>query len=322
MKVNQINVENYKVKRNKKTKWQNETNHDVLQMYDRLFIVAMSVFEWEGLPTSVDEIYLEKEIINMGSVVFFKDEDMFDTEGEGVHLALKYMPSYQLDVYGTPMVRRAYADNRAKYRKTLTEQNSVIIYDNVRKISFASIIYDFAVRLVKVQKVINQNLEQQKRPYIIGASEELKGQMETFFADVSDNKPYFMVKDTFLEQLRESFNVFPMSADLIVNELNDYYDAIWNEFMTFVGVGTNASPKRERLVSAEVSSVNEQAQAFASARFKTRQRACKLINEKFGLNVSVRYAFDKEDGKEGDEDGTVYNKTDRSVEKPDGNKER
>lgn len=322
MKVNQINVENYKVKRNKKTKWQNETNHDVLQMYDRLFIVAMSVFEWEGLPTSVDEIYLEKEIINMGSVVFFKDEDMFDTEGEGVHLALKYMPSYQLDVYGTPMVRRAYADNRAKYRKTLTEQNSVIIYDNVRKISFASIIYDFAVRLVKVQKVINQNLEQQKRPYIIGASEELKGQMETFFADVSDNKPYFMVKDTFLEQLRESFNVFPMSADLIVNELNDYYDAVWNEFMTFVGVGTNASPKRERLVSAEVSSVNEQAQAFASARFKTRQRACKLINEKFGLNVSVRYAFDKEDGKEGDEDGTVYNKTDRSVEKPDGNKER
>lgn len=321
MTIKPIKVDNYKVKRNSKNKWETETSHDILRMYDRLFVVAMSVFEWENLPTSVNEIYLEKEIINMGSIVFFKEEDMANEVGEGVYLALKYMPSYRLDVYGEPLIRRAFADNHGKYRKNLNEKESVIIYDNVLKISFADIIYDFAKRLVDVKKIIQQNLQQQKTPYIVGATEELKGQMETLFDDAYNNKPYFLVKPDVLEELREMLQVYPTNAELIVNELNDYYDALWNEYMTFVGVGTNASPKRERLVSAEVSSVNEQATAFANARYKTRLRACKLINEKFGLDVQVAYAFNKEEEDGGEVDGTVHDKALGNTEKPKPSKE-
>lgn len=302
-----IKIENYKVKRTKRNQWNFENDIMLSEMYDRLMLVAMSVFEWENLPSSVDEIYLERELVKMGQLVFFKEEDMQsgnESEGEGVYFALKFMPSYNLDVYGNPVVRRAYADNYAKYRKNLTQKDSVIIYDNVLKMSMDNIIYNFAKHLTTIKSIIKQNLEHQKRPYLIGADAQLKNELDLFFNQVSEMKPYFMIRKETLADIRTAIQVYPTNVELLSNELNDYYDAVWNEFMTFVGVGTNASPKRERLVSAEVSSVNEQAQAFANARFKTRQRACKMINEMFNLNVNVRFAFDKMEG--GAEDGTVH----------------
>lgn len=317
--MNKINIENYKVKRKSLTHHDFKTFKDARHMYDRLYMLAMSVFEWEGLPLTVDEVYLERTIIKMGSIVFFKDEDMVSDDNnlgvDGEYLALKYMPSYRLDVYGNPVVRRAYADNYARYRKTLSEDDSVIIYDNVLKISLDEIIYDFALRLSNIKAVIDLNLQQQKRPYIIGANEQLKAQMEEFFRQVDNNKPYFIVKDTMMDTLRDAFNVFPTNTDLIVNELQDYYDAIWNEFMVLIGLGSNVSPKRERLVAGEVDGVNEQAQAFANARLKSRQRACDLINKKFpGLNISVTFSFDKQET-EGENNGTIHDKNLGSVEK-------
>ena len=181
------------------------------------------------------------------------------------------------------------------------------------KISLDEIIYDFALRLSNIKAVIDLNLDQQKRPYIIGANEQLKAQMEELFRQVDNNKPYFIVKDSMLDTLRDAFNVFPISTELIVNELQDYYDAIWNEFMVLVGLGSNASPKRERLVAGEVEGVNEQAQAFANARLKSRQRACKFINKKFNLDINVKFSFDKNDEKEGEDDGTVHSTNSRST---------
>lgn len=318
--MNEIKVENYKVKRKSLTHHEFKSFKDARHMYDRLYMLAMSVFEWENLPLTIDEVYLERTIIKMGSIVFFKDDDMVSSGTslgiDGEYLALRYMPSYRLDVYGTPVVRRAYADNYARYRKNLTEDDSVIIYDNVLKISLDEIIYDFAIRLSNIKNVIDLNLQQQKMPYIIGANEQLKQQMEEFFRQLDSNKPYFIVKDSMLDTLRDAFNVFPISTDLIVNELQDYYNAIWNEFMVLVGIGTNASPKRERLVAGEVDGVNEQSQAFANARLKSRQRACKLINEKFDLDVKVRFSFDKQEGV-GEEDGKIHDQNTRSPEKPD-----
>ena len=60
--------------------------------------------------------------------------------------------------------------------------------------------------------------------------------------------------------------------------------------MIFVGIGTNVSPKRERLVSSEVESVNEQSSVFAQARLKARKRACEQINLMFNLSIEVDYA--------------------------------
>ena len=48
--------------------------------------------------------------------------------------------------------------------------------------------------------------------------------------------------------------------------------------------------KRERRVTDEVKQFDQQANALANIGLSQREQACKLINDMFGLNVSVRLA--------------------------------
>lgn len=302
MTLKPVSIENYKVKRRKMESYEWENNYAVKRMYDRLMLVAVSVFEWKNLPDSIDEIYLEKTLLRHGTILFFEDKYMAENgEGEGTYLTLKYMPSYKRDVYGNPIVRRAYSDDHEHYRQNLTHKDSVIINDNVMQTVFTDIIYDFAVHLVDIKEVIKKNLEHQRLPYIIGATDEMKSELQEFFRQKTHNKPYMIVKERMVKDLREALALYPTNAEFIGDKLQDYYDSVWNEFMVMVGIGTNASPKRERLVASEVDSVNEQSQVFAMSRLKSRQRAVKLINKKFDLNIEVDYQFG------GNEDGTVHN---------------
>lgn len=290
--VSKIKKENYQFKRNSLERYEKISEDRVRRIYERLYLVAMSVFEWKNLPPSIDPLFLERNLITHGSLVFFKDDDMKDslTDDTGVYWVMKYMYSQYRDVYGNPVQRRAYADHGVPYRKELDNKNSVIIYDNILRTQFDDIIYDFARQLSEVKAIIDSNLDKQKIPYLVAGNDELKDQLNMFFNQKSNNKEVFIVKPNMIDELREALQVLPLKVDLIVDELNDYYDALWNEFMTFVGIGTNVSPKRERLVSTEVESVNEQSSVFAQARLKARKRACEQINLMFGLNVEVDYA--------------------------------
>lgn len=307
-KLDKVDIESFKVKRLGKELYVHKKDVRVQQMYDRLLMVAMSVFEWVGLPIGINPMFLERTLLTHGSVLFF---DLFkETEKSNHPVVMKYMASFKYDYYGDPLVRRAYAENlNNPFRETLTHENSVIIYDNILKTTFSAIILDFAEHLVDIKSVIETNINHQKRPYIVGAVEGMEKSLQELFEQANDGKPYLILKDKFASKISESMQVFGVNSEFIANELQDYYDAVWNEFMVMVGVGTNASPKRERLVAEEVTSVNQQSEIFAETRLKTRERACELINEMFGLNVSVKYKFGGEDN------GTVHNNNTEHSEK-------
>ena len=83
--------------------------------YNRLTELAISMFEWTGLPDSVDPRFLELTLFSDGMAVFFKD-DVMDK-----YLALQTMIGGNLDVYRIPKIRRAYAVNG--YNMQLDETN-------------------------------------------------------------------------------------------------------------------------------------------------------------------------------------------------------
>ena len=63
----------------------NRIAHD--QYVERLTELAISMFDWQNLPDTVDARYLELALFTEGMSVFFKD----DVIG---YLCLKVMPSY------------------------------------------------------------------------------------------------------------------------------------------------------------------------------------------------------------------------------------
>ena len=79
-------------------------NRTYLQYYNRLTELAISMFEWQNLPETVDQRFLEMCLFGDGMCVFFQDEVLG-------YLSLQCMIGGKLNVYRIPMERKAYATN-------------------------------------------------------------------------------------------------------------------------------------------------------------------------------------------------------------------
>ena len=98
-------------------------NRTYLQYLQRLTELAISMFKWENLPSTVDPRYLELHLFENGCVVYFND----DVIG---NLCLDCAVQGRLDVYGYPILRRAYSSYN-NYQKLLKNTDSVLIYNNL-----------------------------------------------------------------------------------------------------------------------------------------------------------------------------------------------
>ena len=97
-------------------------NLTYMQYLNRLTELAISMFEWKNLPPSVDARYLELHLFETGCMVYFDDDVLGN-------LCLDCITNGRLDVYGNPILRRAYSGYN-NYQKLLKDSNSVIIWNN------------------------------------------------------------------------------------------------------------------------------------------------------------------------------------------------
>ena len=71
------------------------------QYYNRLMELSMVMFEWKGLPDTVDPRFLELTLFRNGSAIFFKDDVMG-------YLTLASANYGTFNVYNVPKERRAF----------------------------------------------------------------------------------------------------------------------------------------------------------------------------------------------------------------------
>jgi hypothetical protein len=69
----------------------------------------------------------------------------------------------------------------------------------------------------------------------------------------------------------------------------EYKHNLWNEVMTYLGIGNAKQDKKERLVADEVAANDEQIESSREVMLKARQLACDKINNMFNLSISVDY---------------------------------
>ena len=103
----------------------------------------------------------------------------------------------------------------------------------------------------------------------------------------------------------------PYVADKAMNA----YNAIWNEYLTFLGIVNHNSDKKEREVQIEVMGHMGQTEMSRTTMLRSRQIGFDKVNKMFGLDVKVRFNSDlanffmenKIDYEWGDEDVSVHN---------------
>ena len=251
------------------------TNYIFQDYYSRLKMIATTVFKWEGLPETCNARFLEDCLYKYGIAVFVKDPDMS-------YLNLKCAPAATLNVYNEPTAYTAYAIG---YNKIYDMDNLVLIRNNPLEKSTDSTMVLFAERLTEIEMALAVNINAQKTPILIRTDDKTRLSLEKIYDQYAGNMPVVFGTKSLAEKPLE---VLKTDAPYISDKLREEKRSVWNEALEFMGINTNpADKKKERLITSEVDSNNEQIDIQALTMLHSRQMACEEINKRYGLNVSV-----------------------------------
>ena len=245
----------------------------------RLHSIAISCFEWENLPDTIDERYLEEILFWNSCGVFFEDEIMKE------HLFLNVVPGGELNVYGIPIDRRAYSANN-RYQKNLTEKDSVIVYDNYTHSSILPVIQLFAERLTNIDMTIDNNLKVQKTPFILSTDEKTRLSAENIFMKIDSNAPVISLSNMADPNM---IKVLKLDAPYLVDKLQQQKVEVLNECFNYLGIGGMIYEKKERFLQSEAAELSQSSIMQRTSRLRARQQGAEMINNMFGLDISVSY---------------------------------
>ncbi len=252
------------------------------QYFNRLMELSISMFEWKNLPSTCDVRYLELALFMNGSAVFFQDDVLED------YVALDVICSGRLDVYGNPVLRRAYSRYN-NYQKLLKGNNSVIIWNNYLRTNSVLDVEMFARRLYNLDRIIDVNANAQKTPVLIKCDETQRLTMLNVYKEYDGNSPVIF-GDKALNS--NGLDVLSTGAPYVADKLYTLKTQIWNEALTYLGISNINVQKKERLITDEVTRNQGGTIASRYSRLESRREAVRKINDMFGLNIEVNYRED------------------------------
>ena len=279
------------------------------QYYDRLVELSCVMFDWQGLPDTVDQRFLEMTLFNSGKCLFFKDDALG-------YLALPVSDSGPLNVYGIPTGREVIAPNG--YHATREEADSVLIWNNYLHQGSKLDVEMFSRRLYNMDRTIDVNINAQKTPILVRCSEEQRLVLQNLYMEYDGNMPVIF-GDKQLDM--KGITVLTTGAPFVADKVREEKTATWNEALTYLGISNVNVVKKERLVSDEVSRNLGGTIASRYSRLEMRRIACEQINKMFPeLHVECHYREDyreldgvdmvpdetTEEGKERKEDEQVH----------------
>lgn len=262
-------------------KYAKELNNQTFTDYfNRLKLLARSVFKWNNLPNGISEKWIEKYLFYEGQCMFYKD----DTLG---FMVTKIAPGGSLNPYDEPTLLRPVATNYpGELREYKNNEECVLICNNDDKIPSIHTIKQYAYRLADISRTIDINIQAQKTPTLIQCSKNQLESLKNVYRQWNGYEPViYGSKDLDLSGIQ----VLKTDAPIVFDKLQIQKHDIWNECMTFLGINNANMDKRERLVDDEVQANNQQIEYCGQLMLKAREEACKQINEIFGLKVSVEF---------------------------------
>jgi len=262
--------------------------------YNRLKLIAISLFEWEGLPETCNARHIEESLYNHGRALFFKDSELS-------FMNSRCTPSGKLNHYDEPV---EYTAVSTVYNKQYKRENCVLIRNNYLERPTDYSVMLFASRLTQAERTIDVNINAQKTPILLRTDEKDRLTVKNIYKDYEGNEPVILgAKSLNIDGLK----VLKTDAPFVADKLQKYKQEIWNEALTFFGINNANSEKRERLITDEVNANNEVIEINAQSMLLTRQEACDKINKMYGLKVSVKMRTFNEDEYQYEEKGAMDN---------------
>ena len=282
------------------TAWVNDATYwDYLM---RLKKIATSIFEWVGLPESMDARYIEKCLYYNGTAALLYDETLG-------FINTNCATAGQINIYGLPTALNCYSYGYQETRTLWTglkydplgnpineqAKDCIMVMNNWDRTPTASTIELFALRLYEAERTCDVNIKAQKTPVMLLVDDSQRVTMKNLYSEYDGNQPFiFGDRQALSDGVIKSVNT---NAPYVADKLMDYKKKIWDEALVFLGINTLSTEKKERLITDEASSNNEVINLNLQSYLVPRQEACRKFNEKYGFTgtdkeISVRVRSD------------------------------
>lgn len=271
------------------------TYFDYLERFKK---IAMSMFEWVNLPKSMNSRWLERCLYYNGQASLLKTKDYG-------FINTNCASAGKINIYGLPSELNCYSFEFQETRKLYVGLNpineakdteeAILVLNNWEGIPTAQTMELFALRLYEAERTCDVNIKAQKTPVLVVVNEKQRLMMENLYSQYDGNKPFlFGDSEQFDTNILKSINT---NAPFVADKIMKYKKDIWEEALTFLGVNSLVTEKKERLITDEANSNNELINLNLQSFLAPRLEACRQFNEKFHLTgtdkeISVRVRSD------------------------------
>lgn len=276
---------------------------DVQQNYNTYFKLLLnkvsSLFVWQNLPDTIDQRFLEFELLLSGKVCWTKFNDkLYCLNGSvGGEPNAYYEPCFWIcanPVLGSKQVRIRNKDGSGDIESLdgILMANSDIDYETDSLCGgIRGLIHQTAGLLADNITSLNVAQINGRLGVLFTADDEALARTgEKVLRELYSGKPYKIL----VQDILDKFGMTPIAAAGTNNTLMSLIEAhqyILAQFFQEIGVSANYNMKRERLNTAEVEMNNGALDINIWNMLKNRQEAVALINEKFGTDISVELNF-------------------------------
>ena len=250
----------------------------VFSFIENMLAKTQSMFVYTGLPESIPADELEKLLQEKGNC--------FITEVDGVLYALNGTLGGEQDVYYRPTVYTVANPALKLSRNFSVNEDGVLVKNDSYGNSLLPIIGKYAVLYTDGLITLNTASILTRIMMLISASDDkTKQSADLFLTKILDGDFSVIGENAFFKGVNLQSVSTTNSVQLTqLIELIQYYKAsLCNE----LGLNANYNMKRERLNLGEVSMNVDALLPYVDDMLRQRQNAVDLINEKYGLEVTV-----------------------------------
>jgi hypothetical protein len=245
-----------------------------------MMLIVRNLFEWENLPNNMEARWIERYLFSDGACVFFKDSMLG-------YMVAGIAQDGGVNCYDDPTTVTPVATNYVYSGKApLTcGEDCYIIRNNDLRLPEFSVVRYYAYKLTNIDRAIDVNIEAQKTPTIITCTDKQRLSLKQAINQRKDNEPVIYADNSFDKDM---ITTLDLNTPMVFKDLQLQKHMVLNEFFTDIGVNNANMDKKERMVANEVEANNEQVKACEDVLLRSREEACKHINQIFGLNISVK----------------------------------
>lgn len=285
-----------------------------LMLQTTLTDMRLNLFKWENLPETWDPRFIETILFTQGLAIAYWDDDynaLLAVRGSGAGYVNMVDNPVSFTVIGPGGGERPKIDtDPALFRnKTLSayqpmvhklmgdeydaKRKCVPIWNNYTRTPDITIVNVYASRLAMIDRTLEINTKNARRNKVIKGSPNTQLSMVNFARSVDSGEELLQVTGPmedmqFIEAL--DLGVTPDAYE----KLGVHRTRVWNECMIMLGIDSANQEKKERMVAAEVSANDAQADAIRFKSLKARQDAVAQINHIFGTNIKIDYEIEVE----------------------------